>query len=107
MTLNRSKSTGYRSENSHLFGHARDILGQLQIPKGQLLQVVYAILTIDAGGLDDWPRGGGEPKPWGKATGLDAALAITRAHWFADYYGLWLTEYEGKRAMRVYYGGNT
>jgi hypothetical protein len=107
MTFDRSKSTGYRSENSHVFGHARDILGQLQIPKSQLLQVLYALLTIDAGGLDDWPREGGEPKPWSKATGLDAALAITRAHHFADLYGLWLTEYSGSVPVRVYYGEGT
>lgn len=103
----RPKSTGFRSENSHVLGHTRDILSQLQMDPRQIMQVLYAILEIDAEGLDDWPRAAGKSKPWSKATGEDAALAIERAHHFADYYGMWLHEYFGSEAVRVYYGEGT
>jgi hypothetical protein len=104
----RQKSTGKRSENNHFWGHVADVMTQLLMAREMRRHVAYAILEIEAEGLDDWPRDGGKPKGWSKANGDDAQLAIERAHHFADYYGLWLMEYDDGKppvARRVYYGG--
>lgn len=92
MTLDRPKTTGPRSENNHFMGHVRDIASQLEIPTSMLHHVAYAILMIDAEGLDEWPAEDGQPMRWRNATSAWAALAIERAHHFADYYGMYLVE---------------
>lgn len=104
MKLDRPKTTGKRSETNHFFGHIRDIMQQLDIPESMMHHVAYAVLEMDSGGLDDWPVEEGQPLPWKVVGGTYAALAIEKAHWFADFYGLYLTERdENGQEYRVTY----
>jgi hypothetical protein len=101
MKLDRPKTTGKRSETNHFWGHIRDITAQLDMPDTMMPHVAYAVLFVEADGMDDWPL---EEVGWKLVGGALAALAIERAHHFADSFGLSLVERdEHGREYRVTY----
>ena len=101
MKLDRPKTTGKRSENSHFWGHIRDITAQLDMPEAMMAHVAYAVLFMEAGGMDDWPL---TEVGWKTVGSALAALAIERTHYFADSFGLSLVERDEKgREYRVTY----
>jgi hypothetical protein len=103
MTLDRPKTTGKRGENRHWWGHIRDITAQLDMPPAMMPHVAYSVLMMEAGGLDDWPEEF-TMESWKTVGSALAALAIERAHYFADSFGLSLVERdEHGREYRVTY----
>ena len=100
----KPRTTGYRSQNSHIMGHCSTIADQLG---DYSTDEVYHAIKRMAVGTFGYPtryndlEGIEEPKPQRYASTAEANLLIDMCHHFADQHGLYLIEYEGKKAVRV------
>lgn len=99
------RSTGFRSQNKHIHGHAADIAKQERLPKSLVYQWVCLLALsheiIDAVEVlgEDMPRHESE---W---TTAQAAAIVDMIHAEADVRGWWMTEYIDGVPTRVKYGG--
>jgi hypothetical protein len=102
-----TRSTGYRSANTHIHGHCQDIARQTPVPKPRvylwiclLAAELEVIPTVETFGLV-----GPQPEPlW---TSAQAAAVVDLLHAEADTRGWWLTEYDDSippKAVRMWAG---
>lgn len=102
----RPRSTGYRSQNSHVQGHCESIAEQLGYEQTQ----VYDAIKRMAVGTFGYPThmnemdGVEEPKPQRFATVEEANLLIKMCHHFADAHNFWLIEIEDKNPVKMLHG---
>lgn len=107
----RMKSTGWRSQNSHAWGHCSDIAEQLTlsnrpITKRNVMDAMRGELVEDR----LWPEvehplfRNPQPMDWSEADSMLANVMVEKLHAFADLHGLYLTEYIEEVAQKVWYG---
>jgi len=106
----KPKSTGWRSQTAHFWGHATSIAEQLTAPGHMITKdmVAHALLhaLVEEG---EWPAaeiaGIMEPLSWSMVDSRLANVAIEYCHAFADEHGLYLYEYgPGGVAGKTWYG---
>lgn len=109
--MSKPKSTGYRSQHSHAFGHAASIAEQmltvdLRVTARQVLYAMIGELVEDGEWpevMHPWLRPG--PLPWSEADSRLANVMVEKMHAFADLHGLSLVEYIDGVPTKVTYGG--
>lgn len=100
-----TRSTGYRSLNKHVHGHAADIAEQEKLPKPLVYQwiclmaVAYEIIDTVPVVSKALPM---HESQWSSA---QAAAVVDMIHAEADTRGWWLTEYSDEGvATKMHYG---
>lgn len=106
------KSTGWRSTNSHAFGHCESIAEQLTLPDRPITKrMVMAALISEMVEDDAWEMVPHPlfrhpvPKDWSQADAAHANAFVDKCHAFSDLHGLWLKEYDDTGAVvKMKYG---
>lgn len=100
----KPKSTGWRSTNSHWFGHVTDLAAQYNAKYGTRFDKsgFAHFLRVEMAEDDEWPgdvvttRKGTPmfyPLAWSEADAALANKAVDYCHAVADREGFWLREY--------------
>ncbi len=103
------RTTGWRSQNHHIWGHIRDIAKQQPGGKKFSESQIHWMLKCDA--VDqgyptvEWIDGTVIPKSESKITTKEAYILIESIHAFADRHLLWLHEYNEKGKKIKMIGG--
>ena len=108
----KARSTGWRSQTNHIWGHSADIAAQVASAEHPITSRMVVTAMIGEMVEDDaWPEVAHplfrRPQPMA-LSGAGSALAnvlIEKLHAFADMHGLFLHEYtEGGVSEKVWYG---
>ena len=109
--MSKPKSTGWRSQNSHAWGHASTIAEQLTLPNRPITpRNVLTAMALELAEEGMWPKvaheyfKGEQPLPWGEADSALANVMVEKLHAFADIHSLYLMEYDGAVAVKMWYG---
>jgi hypothetical protein len=100
----RPRSTGYRSQNSHVRGHCESIAEQLETySQDEVYEAIKRMAVAEFGYPSRLNEMDGKEAPLQQrnATVEEANLLIKMCHHFADTHGLWLIEYEDKKAVKM------
>lgn len=102
----RPRSTGYRSQNSHFYGHVGDLVKQETNPylKSEAV-MAWCLLckSIDRGLPSVTTKTGIRiPKPTSLHDTFESNISIETAHQYADENDRWLTEYSDETPPRAY-----
>lgn len=102
-----SRSTGFRSLQHHIWGHASDIAAQAPQPchKSEAYNAICWQAAEERVIPLEKVLGRWQPQHESRWTGEQAMDVVTLCHRFADERGYWLREYdETGKAEKVWYG---